>query len=559
MEATQRVFNHTQALCPVCKGKVQARVIEQEDRVFLEKFCPQHGMSKVLISSDARWYADSQRYVKPRQIPLDLNVQEFRGCPESCGFCPQHQQHTCLPVIEITSECNLDCPVCLKDLRHKFRMSREEFAGIVDMLIRCEGRVDVLNISGGEPSTHPELIDFLHIARDKGVTQMTVSTNGLAFLKSPRFCQQFRESGAIAALQFDGFKPSTYEILRGKNLAEEKLRIISLLEAEGIRYSLVATLANGVNAGDGHDEIVELVDFFFDSRAVSLMFQPIALTGEAVRFSAAARLTVPDVVHAIERSARVKKGDFNPLPCSHFSCFALAYYFILGDNRYLSLKEFLGDESYLELIANKTLPGLDGKGFEAIRNRLCDVWSLADAGSLGEQALQRIQDVLREASRCDLTPQKIFSLGAESMKGIFIHDLMDADTLDFGRLIKCCNPYPQVDGRLIPMCAQNVSFRGRVGCCGRGLRHENALFILPKAMPEGFLKLSHPHPSPLPPTGEGVLGRSPPRSKLAPHSLSRGRERGRGEGGTGCHGECPLHANEMCSCQMCQRHRYSRE
>ncbi|MCL1815582.1 MAG: hypothetical protein FWG27_07190 [Treponema sp.] len=117
--------------------------------------------------------------------------------------------------------------------------------------------------------------------------------------------------------------------------------------------------------------------------------------------------------------------------CPHFSCFALTYYFILGDNRCLSLKEFFDDEHYLELIANKTLPRLDSAGFEAIRSRLYDVWSLADADSLGEQALHRIQEILSEASRCVLTLQKIFSLGAESMGGFFIHDFMDAAPLDF--------------------------------------------------------------------------------------------------------------------------------
>lgn len=439
-----------------------ARVIESDGRVYLEKFCGAHGSSRVLISSDAEWYRNSLQYVKPKQIPLELNVKEFRGCPESCGFCPQHQQHTCLPVIEITSACNLSCPVCLKNLNTKYQMSRDAFAGIIDNLLRCEGRVDVLNISGGEPTSHPELIDFLHLARDKGVMQSTVSTNGLAFLKKPALLQQFKETGAIAALQFDGFRPRTWEALRGRDLAHEKQEVIRRFEEEGVRYSLVATLANGVNVGEGCDEITDIVEFFFDSKAVSLMFQPIALTGQAASFSDEVRVTIPDVVHAIERSSRVKKGDFNPLPCSHFSCFALAYYFILGDNQFLSLKEFLGQEQYLNMIANKTLPGLDDKGFEAIRNRLYDVWSLADAGSLSEQAIRRIQQVLREATTDELTPQKLFSLGADSMKAIFIHDLMDVATMDFGRLIKCCNPYPQTDGRLVPMCAQNIFFQGEI-------------------------------------------------------------------------------------------------
>jgi uncharacterized radical SAM superfamily Fe-S cluster-containing enzyme len=455
-ESSKRIHQHTQALCPQCRAKVQARVVEMEEKVYLEKFCPTHGQSRALISSDVAWYRNSLNYVKPRQLPLQIAVQEFRGCPESCGSCPEHQQHTCLPVIEITSRCDLSCPVCLKDLQQEECMSRQDFAAIVDNLIRCEGRIDVLNLSGGEPTLHPQLIDFLHLLREKGVVQSTVSTNGLRFLKSADFLRDFKETGAIVALQFDGFRAATYEKLRGRDLAQEKKEIIALLEEEGIPYSLVATIARSIN----EEEVTEIVDYFFASRAVSLMLQPISLTGEAEQFDEAYKLTIPDLVQAIERSEYVNAGDFNPLPCSHFSCFALAYYFVLGDGRFLSMKEFLGVDEYLDVIANKTLPGLDSAGFESIRNRLYDVWSLCDADSLGEQALKRIQQVLREVSSEKLTPQRAFNVGARSMKAIFIHDFMDVTNLDFARLIKCCNPYPQSDGRLVPICAQNVFYQG---------------------------------------------------------------------------------------------------
>ena len=456
-DSNKRIHHHTQALCPECRAKVQARVVEIDDKVYLEKFCPSHGESRALISSDVAWYRSSLSYVKPRQRPLDIAEETFHGCPDSCGSCPEHQQHTCLPVIEITSHCDLSCPVCLKNLDQTEWMSRQDFEAILDNLIHCEGRIDVLNLSGGEPTLHPELIDFLHLARDKGVVQSTVSTHGLQFLKKPDFRRAFKETGAIAALQFDGLRAATYERLRGSDLSAEKLEIISLLEAEEIPYSLVATIARGVN----EDEVTTIVDHFFASKAVSLMLQPISLTGEARQFGEDHKLTIPDLVHAIERSGFVTPGDFNPLPCSHFSCFALAYYFVLGDGRFLSMKEFLGADEYLDVIANKTLPGLDSAGFESIRNRLYDVWSLCDADSLGEQALKRIQQVLREVSSEKLTPQLAFAIGARSMKAIFIHDFMDVTNLDFARLIKCCNPYPQSDGRLVPMCAQNVFFQDR--------------------------------------------------------------------------------------------------
>lgn len=451
----RKVFHHTQALCPECGAKITGRTVEQENKVYLEKFCEHHGFSRVLISSDAGWYRESVHYLKPKQLPLHTHTRTFTGCPESCGSCPEHQQHTCLPVIEITSACNLSCPVCLKRFKNDLQLDRDMFEKIIDTLLRCEGRVDVVNLSGGEPTLHPGLGDFLRLTNDKGIMQTTVSTNGLLFLSKPELRRLFRETGALVALQFDGFKPATYERLRGKDLSGKKREIINILEQEGIRYSLVATAAKGIN----DDEIPGIADFFFRSKAVSLMLQPLVLTGAAESFSHSEKLTIPDVVRALGTSSFIKEGDFNPLPCSHFSCFALAYYFILDQDRFLSLKEFLGRDAYLDTIANRPLPGLDARGFDLIRNKLYDVWSLADAGSLGDQALKRIQQVLRDAGTDGFSPGNVFSAGVEAMKAIFIHDFMDRSTFDFGRVIKCCNPYPQTDGRLVPMCIQNVLFQ----------------------------------------------------------------------------------------------------
>ena len=167
-------------------------------------------------------------------------------------------------------------------------------------------------------------------------------------------------------------------------------------------------------------------------------------------------MTIPDVVKEIEKSRYVSPGDFNPLPCSHFSCFALVYYLIVEEGNYLSLKDFLGKEDYLNVIANRTLPGLDSSGYSMIKEKIYEFWSAADSSLSNEQVLQRIRRVLQEMNSPDFTPKKAFSLGTDSMKAIFIHQFMDVHTLDFGRLIKCCNHYPQIDGRLVPMCALNV-------------------------------------------------------------------------------------------------------
>lgn len=456
-KSDNRIYSFTKGLCVKCRKIVDSCVKEIDGKIYLEKFCRSDGVSHALICSDARWYHESMSYVKPSQLPQDTSVKEFTGCPDSCGLCPEHQQHTCLPVIEITNQCNMNCPICLKTLQGNFHMSVNEFEGIIKKLGDYEGNVYVINLSGGEPTLHPELESFLRISARMNVMQTTVSTNGLQLLYDKKLRAIFKETGTIAALQFDGFKPRTYEFLRGKNYSMQKLEIIKLLECEGIKYSLVATVMQDIN----DNEIKDIVDFFFRSKALSLMFQPAAFTGRALllKTNADNRITIPDVVREIEKSSYVKKGDFNPLPCSHFSCFALSYYLLLGEDSFMSLKDFLGKEQYLNVIANRTLPGLEKEGYSIIKEKIYEFWSAEDPSNATTNILKRARKIIEELNRLDFTPKKAFDLGVSSIKAIFIHQFMDSFTMDIGRLMRCCNHYPQVDGRLIPMCAQNVFFQ----------------------------------------------------------------------------------------------------
>jgi len=452
----KQVFSHTIALCPVCKNKVTARIVSKEGMVHLEKFCPEHGASSALICSDIQWYKDSRQYIKPGKSPQMHNVSSYKGCPDSCGFCPYHKQHTCLPVIEITNKCELACPICLKNLDAPFQMSVAQFDGVLDTLLKSEGKISLINLSGGEPTQHPEFEQLIELAINKKVTQISVSTNGIGLYRNKNLRMLFKKHDLIAAIQFDGFIPDTYPFLRGKDLSSEKLNLIKTLEDEGIKYSLTATIAKGVN----DKEVTAIVDFFFKSKALSLMFQPITLTGRSADLDVDKnRITIPDVIKHIEKSRFVSKGDFNPVPCSHFSCFAVSYFFEIDDGSFLNLKEFFGKDNYLNLIANRALPGLDEGGYSLLKERIYELWSVADVSCAIEKTMEKINRILREIKPGQLSSKQTLLLGMESMKAIFIHHFMDKYTLDFGRLIKCCNPYPQPDGRLIPMCAQNVFFQ----------------------------------------------------------------------------------------------------
>jgi hypothetical protein len=445
-------------VCPECVKKVPARILEADGKVFLEKHCLEHGVSRAMVSSGVEWFRRSMHYAKPGQAPLAKRESGFSGCPDSCGSCREHRQHTCMPVVEITNECDLACPVCLKSNSKPFRLDLEEFSRVLDALFRYEGSVDVINLSGGEPTRHPGLGDMLRMAADRGVLQSSVSTNGLTLAEDASLRRVFRETGAIAALQFDGFRPETYAVLRGRDLAGMKRELVRMLEEEGVRYSLVATVARGVNDG----EIPALSDFLFESRALSLMLQPVAFTGRwAGEDPDRYRMTISDVVDAMAGSRHAKPADFNPLPCSHFSCFALSYYVADEAGRYVSLKEFLGEAKLLDVICNRTLPGLDPEGLQAMRERLMELWSAGDAGTTGGRALERMARVLSEMDAPGFDRRKALDLGVGNMKAVYIHQFMDRHTMDLGRLVKCCHPYVRPDGTLIPMCAENVFRAGR--------------------------------------------------------------------------------------------------
>ena len=449
-----RQYSHTTGWCERCHSLVSARIVEKGGSVYIETLCPEHGNSAARIADDAGWYEASRHYIKPGQIPFALGAHEFSGCPDSCGLCPEHRQHTCLPVVEITAACDLRCPVCLKPENGGFGMTAAQFRHALERLVANEREVPLLNLSGGEPTLHPEFKEFLAICADKGVMQVSVSTNGLQLYADAALRRLFRDSGAVASLQFDGFSPGTWERLRGRDLSAMKLELTRMLEAEGVRYSLTATVAAGVN----DHEIPAIADFFFASKALSLMFQPVAVTGAAKgAFSAADRMTIDSVVSALTRSRHINEGDFNPLPCSHPDCFALSYYFQVNDNTFYSLKDFLGRDDFLRIIANKTLPGLDLEGHSAIKDRIYSFWSAADSVADNRAVLARIKAVLRELESRNFSAKAAFDVGSTVLRSVFIHGFMDASTFDLGRIMKCCNHYLQPDGRLLPMCAHNVS------------------------------------------------------------------------------------------------------
>ncbi len=464
----------TTSVCPSCHALVPAKIVSENDEVFFLKFCPTHGESRNRVSSDAQDYLRTLRYIKPAWMPQAFSGNAQAACPDGCGFCDRHEQHLCMPILEITSRCNLTCPVCINASgghgpqdSAPWDLSLDEFRTILNKILAAERQIDVLNLSGGEPLLHPHLLEIIEeAASSKEIVRISVSTNGLELLKNKTLLQELKRLNIVVSLQFDGFDDISYRLLRGRPLLDEKLQILNLLGEAGITTTLTMTVAGGIN----DDQLPAMLDCLFSNEhVVSLMLQPVAFAGRAARMTPAPqRLTIPDVVQLLDQAGHpnVKARDFVPLPCSHPLCFSLSFYLMLGEERAVSVNQLTDAATLLDSLANRIFFGLADGEQERLKQMIYELWS-GPAGAVPESqaVLATLRGLLREISggsscKC-FDPRRTFTTLERKVKSIFIHAFQDSETFDLARVRRCCQAYPQPDGTLLPACVRNV-LRGRV-------------------------------------------------------------------------------------------------
>ncbi len=465
--ANEVFHSFSRGLCPNCKKTVDGVRVIRDGKVYLRKQCPSHGMSEALISGDVDWFLSSLTYVKEGSRPHKYSTEVKKGCPDDCGLCPDHEQHSCLPIIEITNHCNLECPICIVQNRHNYSMTREEFGRILDGLVEKEGTIETINLSGGEPTLHPEFLEFLDMAcAKKEISRVSISTNGLRCATDYAFCEELAKRGVYISLQLDALSNPALRVLRGagdQRAARE--RALCNLKKASVRTTIVSTVARGVNDQNIGDCIRLLYENDF---ILSLAFQPAAYTGYGGAHFAPHNpldiITIPDVVRAAEEQTGglLKKSDFLPLPCSHPSCFALTYLLKVQDE-FVPFPRFLELEKYLELISNRGTIRPDEQFEGALRDAIDQMWT--SAGQVPD--CDRILATLKRAIFLMYPEERAIELaerlriGENLVKTVFIHAFMDVHTFEVDRIKKCCTHYALPDGRLMPGCAYNNLFRDK--------------------------------------------------------------------------------------------------
>lgn len=437
------------SLCTECLRRIEAKLVIQDDTVWMYKRCPAHGQSKVLIATDAAyWRSGRETYIKPPEMPLRFNTPMEYGCPYDCGLCPDHMQHSCLSIIEITDHCNLRCPVCYADSgphRPGFR-SLAEVERMLDAVVANEGEPDVVQISGGEPTLHPDLFAILDAAQRRPIKHLMLNTNGIRIANEPGFAERLRAyaPGFEVYLQWDSLRPAALKALRGVDLASVRERAMEHLNRVGLSTTLVMTVARGVNELD-IGTVIEYATRQPCVRGVTL--QPVQHAGRIEDYDPSTqRLTLTEVRQMIlEQTDLFAAADIIPVPCNPD---ALAMAYAIKDRGVVRpLTHLIPPEVLLAGDRNTIV-------FERDPALKAQVFKLFATNHGPEGQARELRELL-----CCLPQIQGSALSYDNVFRVLIMQFIDAWNFDVRAMKKSCVHIAQPDGRLIPFEAFNLLYR----------------------------------------------------------------------------------------------------
>ena len=443
-------YELTRSICPECRRVIDAHILLRDNKVYMRKRCPDHGVVEALIYADAQAYTTASKFNKPGTIPLEFSTAIQHGCPHDCGLCPDHQQHACLGIIEVNSACNMDCPLCFANAGAGFNLSLEDVEAILDHLVETEGNPEVVQFSGGEPAIHPKIIEMMRAAKARNIHHVMLNTNGKRIADDDAFVAELAELHPSIYFQFDGFERETYRIIRGEpDILETKLRALDRLAAIGAGVVLVPAIERDVNL----HEVGAIVKFAMAHPAVrGINFQPAFHAGRHGEHNPLQRLTIPDILRAIEEQmeGNFTVADFVPVPCCFPTCNSVTYALVDGET-VLPLPRVLNVDDYLDYITNRVTPDLSAD----IKAALEGLWSSsAVAGS--DKAAQQFAISCAACGLPDGLGSLDLSAFARNIFMIMLQDFMDPWTFNQKNLMKCCKEFLLPDGKQIPFCAYNT-------------------------------------------------------------------------------------------------------
>jgi len=436
----EEVISETGSLCPVCLKKISARKILEDNKVYMEKYCTEHGSFKTILwkgnISMKEWVRDKDRaHIK------NPSTSVKKGCPFDCGLCSEHRQHTCTALIEVTQRCNLKCKFCFADSHAGKEQdpSIEKIKFMYESLLRSSGRCNV-QLSGGEPTLRDDLPDIIKLGIELGFKFIQVNTNGIRMAQDEEYVKKLKRSGLSSVfLQFDGVQDVVYEKLRGTKLLDVKIKAIDNCRKYGIGIVLVPTIVPGVNV----DNIGEIINFALKNMPAvrGVHFQPVSYFGRIPFIpNEAQRITLPEIMENIEKQTRgkFKIDSMKPPGCENALC---SFH---GNYIYKDRKELIS-------VTHKSTSCCQNEkaeeGAKKAREFVSRNWSSRKVTNPNTKVkfnkLSSWDKILYNINNYS------FSISAMAFQDIW--------NVDLERVKDCCIHVVSEEGRLIPFCMYNIT------------------------------------------------------------------------------------------------------
>jgi len=465
-----RILRYVNAFCPHCHAEDPNRPLvdvarlsgwlaSRDGRVWLERACGTHGLVRTMYDEDPEILTYLEEWTAPTKTHTPDVAGNFDPVPSAYlrGLPEMQTQHTCILLADVTESCNLRCPTCFTESGpdlHGIVPIAEILANVDQRLARENGKLDVVMLSGGEPTVHPGLADLLDELVRRPVTRILVNSNGLLIARDDELLDlltRHRERVEVY-LQFDGVSAEASRHHRGGDLRGLKAAAVRRLSEREVFTTLVMTAALGVNDG----EIGDVVKLALETPYVSgVSLQPQFGSGRSGVIDPMDRLTHTGVLKRLgpQTDGLVSWRDLTALPCSHPHCCSVGYMVRDDSDRWRSLTALMGHDRLKEnlgLVSNRIADTEVPREMRlAVRESLLGL--LSEQSSLSHPQMGEVWRSICES--CDLGVSTLLTLAASGLPGrrrrlrkmlgervvrITVKPFMDMSTMIEERLTQCC-------------------------------------------------------------------------------------------------------------------------
>lgn len=449
MQRDYTYFDLTISICSKCLERIPAKIIFRGEQVWMQKQCAKHGKEEVMISDDVDYYLRCRNYMKPSEMPHRFQTPVKHGCPYDCGLCADHEQHSCLTLIELTDRCNLSCPTCYASSGPQAGSHRslEVIETMLDNLVASEGEPDVVQLSGGEPTLHPQFFEILDAAKQRPIKHIMLNTNGIRIANDEDFVDRlanYRKNFEVY-LQFDSLKQRPIQELRGADLLAIRHRALEQLNARNISTTLVVTVKRDLN----ENELGEIIDFAAKIPCVrGVTFQPLQHAGRHDDgASAKHRISLSEVRRKIgQQTDLFTLDDLVPVPCNpDYLCMA---YGLKTKDGVQPLTRHIDPSQLIEGAGNTII-------FEQNPELQATAMRILSTGATPETASCDLRELLCCLPMIKAPEDIVYS----NVFRIIIMEFMDAFNFDVRGVKKSCVHIAHPDGRIIPFETMNIFYR----------------------------------------------------------------------------------------------------